>query len=86
MADMPPPPGFCVVDLFHGQQVPAQTIVKGYMVCQAHVSFEEDFFRRWEAIQDPKQLDKTEKKLLKKLLKRVKQTKTATTGGPDVAP
>lgn len=84
MADMPPPPGFCVVDLFHGQRVPAQTIVKGYMVCPQHVSFEEDFFRRWEAIQDPKQLNKTEKKLLKKLLKSVK--KTAKTGGPDAAP
>lgn len=69
MADMPPAPGLCVVDLFHGEQVPAQTIVKGYMVCKDHLSFEEEFFRRWEAIQDPKQLKKSEKKLLKSVQK-----------------
>ncbi|MCZ1013949.1 hypothetical protein [Streptomyces noursei] len=51
--------------LFHGDEIPAQTIVKGYMVCRQHLSFEEGFYRRWEAIQDPKQLKKSEKKLLK---------------------
>lgn len=70
MAQMPPPPGWCVVDLFHGDQVPAQTIVKGYMVCQKHLSFQEDFFRHWEAIQDPKQMKKQDRKLLKSLMKK----------------
>ncbi|WP_438489576.1 hypothetical protein [Streptomyces sp. S186] len=78
MADMPPPPGLCVVDLFHGDRVPAETIVKGYMVCAKHLSFQEEFFRRWEAIQDPKQLKKQERKLLKSVQK--------TGGKSDVAP
>lgn len=76
MADMPPSPGLCVVDLFHGDEAPAQTIVKGYMVCAKHLSFQEEFFRHWEAVQDPKQLKKQEKKLLKSVQKK---------GNPDVA-
>lgn len=44
----------CVVHLFKkGKAVPAVALVKGYSVCQKHLSFQEDFFRDWESKQDP---------------------------------
>lgn len=45
----------CVVHLFNGKTKPAVTAVKGYWICQKHLSFKDDFFRRWELAQDPKQ-------------------------------
>ncbi len=46
----------CVVHLFKkGKKVPALTAVKGYPVCQKHLNYQEDFFRDWEAVQDPRQ-------------------------------
>lgn len=48
---------FCVVHLFKkGKQVPALTQVKGYPVCQKHLSFKTTFFREWEHVQDPHQI------------------------------
>jgi hypothetical protein len=45
----------CVVCLFQkGKNTKAVTLVKGYAVCQEHLSYDEDFFRDWEAVQDPK--------------------------------
>ncbi|GAA3032183.1 hypothetical protein GCM10020000_06440 [Streptomyces olivoverticillatus] len=45
----------CVVHLFKGKAKPAVTGVKGYTVCQKHLSFQDAFFRQWEIVQDPKQ-------------------------------
>lgn len=45
----------CVVHLFKGKAKPALTMVKGYPVCEKHLSFKTDFFRQWEAVQDPHQ-------------------------------
>jgi hypothetical protein len=56
----------CCVCLFAGTKTEAVTIVKGYAVCQPHLSLKEAFFRTWEATQDPKQLSKKEKKRMKK--------------------
>ena len=45
----------CVVCLFKkGKTKPALTAVKGYPVCKKHLSYKEDFFRDWEAVQDPR--------------------------------
>jgi hypothetical protein len=45
----------CVVCLFKkGKNVKAVTLVKGYAVCEDHLSYGEDFYRDWEAVQDPK--------------------------------
>lgn len=45
----------CVVHLFKtGDKVKAVTLVKGYAVCEDHLSYKEDFYRDWEAVQDPK--------------------------------
>jgi hypothetical protein len=44
----------CCVCLFRkGKTVPAVTTVKGYRVCKKHLSFKTNFFRDWEAAQDP---------------------------------
>lgn len=46
----------CVVHLFKkGKAVPAVTAVKGYPICQKHLTFKETFFRQWEQQEDPKQ-------------------------------
>lgn len=45
----------CVVCLFKkGKETKAVTMVKGYTICADHLSYQEDFFRDWEAVQDPK--------------------------------
>ena len=52
----------CVVHLFKkGKSVPAVTQVKGYPVCQKHLSFKEHFFRDWEHVQDPHQSNRGNK-------------------------
>lgn len=46
----------CVVHLVdQGKVKEAVTLVKGYAVCKKCASFDETFFRRWEAAQDPHQ-------------------------------
>lgn len=45
----------CVVCLFKkNKETKAVTLVKGYAVCKDELSYSEDFFRDWEAVQDPK--------------------------------
>jgi hypothetical protein len=51
----------CVVCLFHGNEVKAKTLVKGYAICQDHLSLTEDFYRVWEQMQDPHHQGKTKR-------------------------
>lgn len=56
-------PWACCVCLFRkGKLMDAVTTVKGYRVCQKHLSFKTDFFRDWEAAQDPHSQPKLPKK------------------------
>ncbi|MDJ0342287.1 hypothetical protein QMK19_03675 [Streptomyces sp. H10-C2] len=53
---------YCCVCLFKdGTEVTGKTMVKGYLVCTKHLSYQEDFFRDWESVQDPKNQPKTKK-------------------------
>jgi hypothetical protein len=56
-----PVPLLCCVCLFKGKEKPGRTAVKGYRVCKKHLSLKVDFFRDWEAAQDPKAQPKIKK-------------------------
>lgn len=54
---------WCCVCLFKDNtEVKAETTVKGYRICRKHLTYKEDFFRDWEAAQDPKKQPKDPEK------------------------